>query len=177
MKNETINADTVAMRLGDYTQVSVPFLQELFDLDYKTARALAEELVRCNWLVPPEKGLSFSVVSEHVRGRRWEKEKINAVIPKLSRDDAAAIRLLSERFCASFEGLESAVQGNSDTEAAITHLTDFGLLYQHEDIFYAMADKETLLALDDGYRQSSSSQRTRGRSDAQRRFSADSEED
>lgn len=162
MENSSLKADSVASTLVAYSKLSIPQLQKLLTLDYKAARTLAGELVRCNWLLPPEKEdpLSFTVVKKRLKKRTLSEKTLVAIAQKLCRDDAAALRLLARQFGASFAMLQEAVQGQSDTEEAVERLCDFGLIYQHGNMYYSAVNAETLRSLEEEFQRANSTSKS-----------------
>lgn len=130
--------------LKDRKTVSVPALQQQFDISYGDAHDLMDQLLRRGWVTRPERGVEYPVCRKKVRFRRMTDEEIDSAAKEVSGDCVNALRCLMRTGFSDFALMEKSVHGDDDTRQAIRELTKLGLIAKGCDEYYLLPDRGTV---------------------------------
>lgn len=128
--------------------VSIPWLQTTFGMGYSDARVLLTQLQKRGWVSRFPKGVEFRVQRRYLKLRRLEQSEVDDLIENFSEDCLNAMECACEEG-ATFEEMERAVKGETDTKNTIAYLKRRRLIWEYDGMYFVSVSKLTVSVLKD----------------------------
>lgn len=132
------------IRLRGY--VTVPWLQTEYKLKYGDARNIVELMVQRGWIAPEAIGIKYFVLKENLNLRKLRREEVGGLVADVTTDSSAALLCIknADGAGATLSEIESAVQGEDDTQAALKILHEHNLISFSNDRYFSNVSRETI---------------------------------
>ncbi len=145
-----LNAYMIQEMLKSSERISVPRIQLDFRLNYREAKEFVGYLQRRGWIEEESDADGYQILPENMHLRRIERSEVRALIDNITFDCIEALkcmRKLSLSTGADFSALESAVQGDDDTDCALGVLMTHRLCFKVKDLYFSAVSAKTIEVL------------------------------
>lgn len=140
------NALLIQENLKKRSFVTVPWLQQEYDLTYLEAKEFLQQLILRSWVKPHAEGIRYQVQHRNLCLRKIRRSEVDGLYTDMTNDCVTALNHLERQggTGATKRELERVVHGDEDTESAIRTLMKLRLIYQVDELYFLMVSKKTV---------------------------------
>ena len=164
----TLNAWVIQETLKQAEIINVPWVQHTFSVTYLQAKDMVTEMERRGWLFRTMDRRGWRVMTANLFLRRLDSSETDTLCEALTSDCLSALECLQKAAGegVTFEDLENAVRGTTDTREAIRTLTDLKLIFcSHKQSYYSCISVRESRALTRAVRRRQREESSRGHRD------------
>lgn len=146
---KTINALELQERLRENKYISIPWLQVEYDMEYRDAKALINQLAIRGWVQMMFGSNKYKVIKDNLLLRKIKKSEVDDLIEEIDMEGAAALIFLCRMIedGATIDDLEDEMGCDEDAAIAVDLLRNHELIYDFNGLYFSRVSEETAKVL------------------------------